>query len=63
MNEKEYLESCQLQKQLREMQYDETLTEHQRKMANIFYKELTTVYPQFPSIHPSVVRDMIARVK
>ena len=61
MNERQYQESCRLQNQLRLMQYDETLTEKQRKKANDFYKEVCG-YPYFPSVHPSVVRKMVERV-
>ena len=62
MNEEKYQESCQLQNQLRQMQYDEKLSWKQRKRANDLYKELTN-YPMWPSVHPNVVRKMVRQVK
>ena len=62
MNEEEYLMSCRLQNQLRDMQHDLELSQTQRKLANEYYKELM-LYPQFPSVHPRVVKEMIQKVK
>jgi len=61
MNEQQYLESCKLQNQLRNLQYDMKLTIKQRKKANDLFKELCN-YPQFPSVHPDVVRKMLKEV-
>jgi len=61
MNEAEYLKSCRLQTMLRNLQCDEALTEKQRKKAKDFFKELYN-YPQFPSVHPTVVEKMITKV-
>jgi len=61
MNEAEFLKSCRLQSMLRNLQYDESLSQKQRKKANELYKELCS-HPQFPNVHPSVIEKMIEKV-
>jgi len=62
MNEADYLKSCKLRNQLRLMQYDVNLSQKQRKLANEFFKEIGE-HPQYPFVHPDVIRKMISKIE
>lgn len=62
IEEKEFLESVKLERKLSEMQYDQSLTWQQRKIANEKLKEIINM-PNYPYIPKEVYEKAIEQVK
>ena len=61
MSEDQFIEKCRLENKLFKMQYDESLTQKQRKMANEKIKEILT-RKDYPCISKNVYEDAIREV-
>jgi len=61
MSEDHFIEKCRLENKLFKMQYDESLTQKQRKIANEKIKDILT-RKDYPCISKNVYEDAIREV-